>query len=48
MNVYLYFCAACGAVAAGIILGGTVDYFLEKNRFHGRHENHGEHGGSAL
>ena len=37
MNVYIYFCVACGAVAIGLILGAVIDAMMEK----GKHERRG-------
>ena len=41
MNVYLYFCAVCGAIAVGLLFAAIVDYFMEKSKCHGKHEQRG-------
>lgn len=37
MNVYLYFCGVCGAVALGLIIGCAVQFFMERG-YRGKHD----------
>lgn len=37
MNVYLYFCGVCGAVALGLIIGYAVQFFMERG-YRGKHD----------
>ena len=40
MNVYIYFCVVCDAVAIGLILGAVTDVMMENGK-RGRHERRG-------
>lgn len=38
MNVYLYFCYTCAALAVCTAAAGVVDFFIHKNKKPGKHE----------
>ena len=43
MNVYLYFCAMCAAVAVGMIFAAAVDFCIENGGRMGWGRKHGKH-----